>query len=289
MIYNVTFYFRGQGIGWSESHAVRYGNTSPELVLPRAISVAQKRVQLLGREFEIHAIRIAKYSDDEATERFKGVYLLKQIFKNSVQTNTMAAEPAVVAFLVRGGTNGNGAPAGMAANTNRTYLGAPPDTAVDNAGIVDPSKANVQVNFDQWASTLLANDFGWIAFPQTQDLKIKTISQTTDGYVQIVTDPPTGTPPVIGTAYKARARRVNNSRSPLNGELIVIYTAANTWVTQEVIGLAVAQSGGFLKVYKKIGNFLKFASLTLDLETAKHQRGRPFGVSPGRAPRRIRG
>lgn len=289
MVYNVTFYFRGQGIGWSESHACRATVTNPELILSRCQSVAQKRVQLLGREFEIHAIRIARYSDDEATERFKGTFLYKQSFRNSVTTATMAAEPAVVAFLVRGGTNGNYAPAGMAANTNRTYLGAPPDSAVDNAGVVDPSKASVQVNFDQWASILLANDFGWIAFPTTQDLKITAISQTADGYVQIVTAPPTGGSVVVGQTYKARARRVNNSRSPLNGELIVNYTQANTWVTQEIIGLATVQSGGFLKVYRQIGNFLKFTSLVLDLETAKHQRGRPFGVSPGRAPRRIRG
>lgn len=288
-VYRVTFGFEGLGKGWSETHAAKNPSETPQGLVADAINVAQKRVTFLGREFAINAIRISKYSNDDATERQRGVFPVKQEFKNPVQTVSQAAEPAVVALIGFGRTNVNIAPPGFAANTNRTFLGAPPDDAVNNGGVVDPAKANLGVNFNQWAAAVVAANYGWLASARIADLAINTISQNADGTVEIIVKPPVPNTVVIGQTYTARARRINNANSPLNGPLILTYVAANTFITQEVIGLGLAQAGGFVRVYKPVQPFVPFAAVDLQLLTAKHQRGRPFGSIPGRARRRIRG
>ena len=287
-IYNVTFGFRGQGVGWSESHAYKSQYQSPNQFVPTCQLVAQKRVKFLGREFEIHMIRISLYSDDTATNRLKGVFLHKEIYTNPVRTVSMAAEPAVVALIGRGQTSAGIAPEGFAANQNRTFLGAPPDPCVDNAGVVDPSKSDLGVNFDSWKQALM-NGWGWLASKTVAQAEIDVIEQRPDGTVEFTTQAPNPNNLQVGTIYKARCRRVNAGNSPLNGELIVKYTAANTFVTQEVIGLALAQTGGVLRLYAPISPFIPFWNMQLDLETGKHQRGRPFGSIPGRQRKRIRG
>lgn len=288
-VYRVTFGFEGLGVGWSETHAARNTSETPQALVADAINVAQKRVTFLGREFSINAIRISKYSNDGATERQRGVFPVKQLFTNPVQTVAQAAEPAVVALIGFGRTTVNLAPPGFGANTNRTFLGAPPDDAVNNGGVVDPAKANLGVNFQQWAAAVVAANYGWLASARLADLAINAISQNADGTVEITVKPPVPGTIVVGTTYTARARRINNSSSPLNGPLILTYTAANTFNTQEVIGLGLAQAGGNVRIYQPVQPFIPFAAVDLQLVTAKHQRGRPFGSIPGRARRRIRG
>lgn len=288
-IYRVTFGFEGLGKGWSETHAARSASEAPQTLIPTAIGVAQKRVTFLGREFAINAIRISKYSDNGGTVRQRGVFPLKQRFMNPVQNLSQAAEPAVVALIGFGRTNVATAPAGFDANTNRTFLGAPPDDAVNNGGDVDPAKANLGANYAQWAAAMVAADYGWLAASRLADLTIETISQNINGTVRITVLAPVPGTVVVGGQYTARARRVNGSNSPINGPLILRYVAPLTFDTQEVIGLALAQEGGFVRVYAPIQPFIPFIAIDLQLETAKHQRGRPFGSIPGRARKRIRG
>lgn len=289
MIYRVTFGFEGLGKGWSESHALKDPSDNPIDQLPKALNVAQKRVTFLGREFSINAIRISRYSDDAATTRAKGVYLSRTILRNPVQTVAQAAEPAEVALLAAGTTGANLAPPAFVANTNRTFLGAPPDPAVDNGGFVDPSKSNLQANYSQWAALLTGGNWGWLVNGTIADLTIDTITQNANGTVTITTveDFPVGV--TIGKYYPARARRINQGASPINGQLIIRPTAAKTMVTQEVIGLALSQEGGFIRLYQAIQPFAAFQNLNLLGVVGKHQRGRPFGSTRGRAPNRIRG
>lgn len=289
MIYRMTFGFAGQGVGWSETHAVKSIAQSPLDLVPVAIQVAQKRASFLGREFAINAVRISTYSDDTGTNRAKGVFLLKQEFRNPVQDDSQSAEPANVAVVARCATNATIAPPGFAANTARTYCGAPPDPAVSDAGIVDPGVSNLGTNFTQWALALLNNGFGWLASATVTDQKINAITQNADGTVEIQVNGPVPGGIVLGSTYPARARRINGGQSPLNGPLVCNYTAVDTFNTTEIIGLALVQTGGNLKVYRAIQPFIPYSQVLLDLETAKHSRSRPFGSVPGRARKRIRG
>lgn len=286
-IYNVTFGFRGNGQGWSETHACRASSTNPQDLALSAISIAQKRVTFLGREFSIVAIRISKYSNDDGTAREKGVFPIKQIFTNPVQTVTMAAEPSNVAVIGIGFSNPT-LSAQFPANTNRTFCGAPPDPSVSDGGIVDPAKSNLGTNFNQWAAALATNSYGWLASKSLVDLEISSIDQLPNGKVELTTIGNVA-PAALNGLYPARIRKVNNGSSPLNGPVIIRVTGAATVVTTEVIGLALAQQGGAIRIYSRISPFVPFAGLTLDLESAKHKRGRPFGSEPGRAKKRVRG
>lgn len=289
MIYRVTFGFRGNGQGWSESHACKNASESPQALSATALFIAQKRAAFLGREYEINVIRISRYSNDDATARARGTFLVKQIIKNPIQTVAQAAEPAVVALIGRGTTAAGIAPPAFVANQNRTFLGAPPDDAVTNGGVVDPGKSGLGANFAQWADALINASYGWLLSATIADVNIGTISQEPNGTVSITTANLGEAPLVVGQTYPARARRVNAGVSPLNGQLLVRYLGGNEFVTQQVIGLALAQEGGSLRVYQRVQPFAQFATMTLELETGKHQRGRPFGSTPGRARRRIRG
>lgn len=289
MIYRVTFGFDGLGVGWSETHACRNSSPNPVDVSPFAIAVAQKRVTFLGREFAINAIRISRYSDDGAVTKQRGVFPIKQRFTNPIQTVAQAAEPAAVALLARGSTAAQLAPPAFVANVNQTFLGAPPDDAVNNGGDVDLGKAQLGQNFIQWATAMVqpANPFGWLVSSTIANVDIISLSQNANGTVEIVTAPVVAL--TIGQTYTARIRRVNAGVSPMNGQVIVKYTAAGTFVTQEVIGLALAQQGGAMRIYAQISPFAAYANITPELSVGKHKRGRPFGFTPGRARRRIRG
>jgi hypothetical protein len=288
-VYQITFGLDGMGVGWSETHAAKSASEAPADVGPAALLVAQKRVTFLGREFAINSIRISRYSDDGATVRNRGVFLIKQRLTNPVQTAIAAAEPASVALIGAGSTSVALAPAGFAANVNRTFLGAPPDAAVDNAGVVDPGKAGLGAAFAQWVSALSAGNFGWLASATVLNTDIATISQNVNGTVEIVLAQAGFAPLVAGQLYQARIRRVNAGVSPMNGQVIVRATAPNILTTQEIIGLALAQAGGSIRVYQKIKPFIPYLTVVLEGEVGKHKRGRPFGFTPGRARRRIRG
>jgi hypothetical protein len=287
-VYRVTFGFDGEGQGWSETHAYKTIATLPGDFAITAKIVAGKRVGFLGREFRINSIRISSYSDDTATNRTRGVFLIKQEFTNPVRNATAAAEPAAVALLARGTTSVQLAPPGFGANTNTTFCGAPPDDAVSNAGNVDGGKSGLDAAFKTWALEL-TNGWGWLASARIADLEIATIAQNANGTVTLTTvgDFPGGI--TIGQIYTARARRINAGVSPLNGQLILRATAAKTLVTQEVIGLGLEQAGGFVRLYKQVQPFLAYRSIDYELIVGKHKRGRPFGFSPGRARRRVRG
>lgn len=288
MIYKVTFGFIGNGQGWSETHAMRNNSEVAQVALASAVQVAEKRVTFLGREFSINVTRVSAYSDDAGTTRARGVAVSDIGWTNPVQTAVQAAEPAVVALKMTGITNAQ-LTALFKNNTNRTFCGAPADAAVDNAGMVDPGKAGLGAAFGQWRALLLNNNFGWLVSARVSDTEILSITQLGNGKVEIVTTAVPNPAPVVGGIYKARIRNVNGGVSPMNGEVIVRYTAASTFVTQEVIGLALAQTGGAIRVYSPIQPFAAYADVLMAGRTAKHKRGRPFGASPGRAAKRVRG
>jgi hypothetical protein len=115
------------------------------------------------------------------------------------------------------------------------------------------------------------------------------IAQNMNGTVTLTYTPPAPPALVVGQWYRGRIRGINNGVSALNGEVIVQARTATTLVSKEVIGIPTAQAGGFIRVYKQVQPFVDYGDITLNGEVGKHKRGRPFGSTPGRARRRIRG
>lgn len=282
-VYNVTQQFAGGSQGWTETHALNNSATDPELLVPLVQGACQKRANLLGNPFVITSFRISKYLENDGTRATRSVAFRKQQFVQSPQSGTGAAEPADVALIMRGTTT-------LGGRVNQTLLGAPSDEAVSAGGDVTPGVGGVGPNFNAYAGYLINNGFGWGTSQVNLDL----------GVTSIVQDVPTGRPiitiqfprfvaPFPGEWFPARVRRVNNGRSPMNGQLIVQALTATTCQTREIIGLASAQIGGFIKLYEPTRPFTEYSGLVLQLVVGNHKRGRPPGSPRGRAPARVRG
>lgn len=288
MIYRITFGFSGAGQGWGETHAMLNASNNPKDLAPTLEDIAQKRVAFLGREFAIVGIRIARYATD-AGVRARGVYLDKKTFRNPNQTQAYAAEPSDVAYLVRGSAEPSVLNPQFNANQNQTFLGGPLDATVDNAGEVDTGKSGLLAAFNSWKSAMLGTTMGWLASETIAEADIQSAVGQINGKVLLTVDAAQIAALVQGQKYRGRIRQVNQGVSPLNGEILVTKKSATTLETYETIGLALPQTGGAIRLYKPVQPFVDYGDLQLADHSAQHKRGRPFGTSPGRAKKRIRG
>lgn len=289
MIYRVTFGFSGAGVGWSETHAMLNASNDPGTLVPTLSDIAAKRAQMLGAEFSIVAIRIARYSTDGGV-RQKGVKLVKKTFVNSNAASPgWGAEPANVALMVRGDSLANVLLPQFDANENQSFLGGPIDDCVDNGGNVFPGRRGLGAAFASWATAMTVGGMGWLASQTIYDGQIGLITQNENGTVSFSMSDLLTPALTVGQTYRARVRRVNAGSSPLNGEIILTATSGSTLVSYEVIGLALAQVGGRIRVYKQVAPFVGYGALSLNDTAGQHKRGRPFGSKPGRARKRIRG
>lgn len=288
MIYRITFGFDGAGVGWAETHAMLNGSNNPKDLFPTLADIATKRAQMLGREFRIKAIRVSRYATD-AGVRAKGVQLLKGDWRNSVQTVSAGAEPASVALIATGYAEPSPFNPQFDANSNRTFLGAPLDVCVDDAGRVYEAKGGLGAAFASWRSAMLGTTIGWLANQTIAEIDLVGIAQNINGTVTYTVAAADTAALTVGQIYKARVRQVNNGQSPLNIEQKVKVKSATELVTRRVIGIPTAQANGVIRIYKQVQPFVDYGDLVLSAEVGKHKRGRPFGSSPGRRPRQILG
>ncbi len=288
MIYRVTFGFSGMGVGWSETHAMANASSDPGTLAPTLTDVAQKRSQMLGREFAIVAIRVSRFAT-EAGMRQRGVKLIKGGWSNTVKTELYAAEPASVAYLVRGDSAASPFNPEFDSNENQTFLGGPIDNTVDNGGVVYPGRSGLQTSFNSWEQAVRAAGMGWIASKTIKNVNIEDIAVQPNGRILFTFDPLALAGLTVGEVYKVRVRRGNAGVSPVNGEMQVRVKTFSSAESVQVIGIGYLQSGGAMRFYQPVGPFVPYGSLFLAERAARHSRGRPFGSTPGRARKRIRG
>lgn len=288
MIFRITFGFEGNGQGWAETHAFLNADPDPKTHYPTMYDIAVKRAMLLGIEYRVNAIRISRYATD-AGVRARGSFIKKVSLRTTLALQNIGAEPADVAIIVRG----DATPAPQApqfnANQNQTFLGAPLDVNVDNGGQVIPANANFINNFAAWKSVMLGTTMGWLASDTILNIDISGITQNTNGTVRLSTLTPLLTTLTQGAIYKARIRQVNEGRSPLNGEVLVRVVDTFTMDTRQIIGIPTAQVNGSIRIYRQVQPFIDYGDLEWNAKVGNHKRGRPFGSTPGRARKRIRG
>jgi hypothetical protein len=290
VIYRLTFGFAGQNQGWAETHALQSQITDPTLLLPTLQDLCQKRANFLGAPFSVVAARLSKFSDDGATTRLKGSRLLKQVFTSATPSLTGDAEPGNVALIVRGVPNvANPALAAYAGNQNTTWHGAPPDLAVNFGGVVNLGAAGLGAAVATYYQAMQQANTGWLAVTRTDDVPISGIVSLGDGTLEITLVRAPVPPATLNRQINVRVRRINNGRSPVNGALIGSFSAATVFRTLDVIGIGLAQVGGFMRIYAPIPTFLPYGGYLVELVTGEHKRGRPFGSPRGRAPARVRG
>lgn len=290
-VYRITFGFAGGNTGWTETHACFQQVTTPAQVLPSLVPIQQARANMLGAPFVLNGVRISTYSDGGTPPN----RLPRQVFLDKTQyaykgPNIVnnGAEPAVVA-LQANGFAGINAPAAYQGNENQTFLGAPLDVCVDNAGVVFPANGGLNGAFTNWKAAMLAANMGWLAVTKIgAPIPIQGITQLASGQVEYVTATQTNPPFANGNVYNLRVSGVNGGRSPLNGPQIGTLTTLDTFTTKEQIAFATAQTGGQIQAYSRVLTFVPYFNLVLQLLSVKHKRGRPFLSEPGRARKRIR-
>ena len=288
MLFRITFGFEGKGQGWAETHAFLNALPDPKTHFPTMFDIAVKRAQLLGIEYRINAIRISRYATD-AGVRARGSFVRKVDLRTTLSLQNIGAEPADVAIIVRGDADQTGPNPEFNANQNQTFLGAPLDVNVDNGGNVIPANANFVNNFAAWKSVMLNTTMGWLASKTISNIDISTITQNANGTVRLSTETSLLLTLTQGAIYKARIRQVNQGRSPLNGEVLVRIVDTHTMDTRQVIGIPTTQTGGSMRIYQQVQPFVDYGDLNWNATVGNHKRGRPFGSTPGRARKRIRG
>lgn len=283
----VTMFFVGRNQGWSEYHMLNTQSTIPRDNQALVTALCQKRAQFLGAPYSILGFRIAAYLNNDTTRANRQSWLVLQNFVSGHPSTTGNAEPADVALL---GVGVNNAFEGV----SRFFMGAPPDAAVDNGGLVNPGAAGLGTDVGNYFAFLLnpgvqGASFGWGVSGTPADNQIKAITQVADGRVSIQFTAAVALPQVHSTFYPARIRQVNQGKSPLNGQCLVQVTATDTVTTKEIIGFSTDQTGGFCKIYPQLRQFAPYVALVFQNVVGNHRRGRPFGSSRGRAATRVRG
>lgn len=246
---------------------------------------------MLGAPFVLNGVRISAYSDGGSPPSRvpRQVFLDKTIYSyQGPNLVNNGAEPAVVA-LQASGYAGATAPAAYQGNENTTYLGAPLDVCVDNAGQVFPANGGLNGAFNAWKQAMLAANMGWLAVTKIGNpIPLFSVTQLDGGNVEYGTGLLTNPPFASGTTYNVRVSGINGGRSPLNGPQVATLSTLNTFTTKEQIAFAVAQVGGQIQAYARTLTFVPYFDIVLQLQSIKHKRGRPFLSEPGRARKRIR-
>lgn len=290
MIYKITFGFTGKGQGWAETHSLLNASSDPATLVPTLINVAQKRANFLGSPFVLNAIRIAKFYDEVANTRARGVRLIKQDFTAQNPTLTGPAEPADVALLIRGFplTAGNPLLARFAGNSNQTFCGSPPDEAVTSGGTVNLGAAGLLAAVNSFTSAMRAASMGWLAVDRADLVTIAGVVQATDGTATFTLQRDAAID-LTGQVTTVRVSGVNNGKSSLNGQLLVEWLSRDNFRTVGVRAFAGVPIGGRVRVYNPVPIHLSYDSFEIETETAQHDRGRPFGSKRGRRARIARG
>lgn len=291
MIWRCTMYINGDVDGWSESVYHRDGQNRAAAVGPAFEQIIAKRVRFLGAPYKVVAYKISAYSTNAGARPAQPAkYFTRKQFPTP--GNSFSAEPGNVGCEI------NMVDQTLAISTRLTF-GAPPDDCVNIGGRVDPAvtplgaPANFGTMVADYVNLLSSNvppvpDWGWSAVGSPQDRKIDLIVANLAGQIVLTPAAPNLVGLTPGTVYPARIRRINNGKSNLNGPLNVIYNADNTLLSSVGIALGASHIGGFVKVYVPVRQYNQYGGGDLALQSVKHVRGRPFGISRGRRPVKAR-
>lgn len=284
-IYNTTMFFAGRGEGWSETHQLSTGFTTPIECFPIMQALAAARANLLGLPYNIIGFRVSAYTIDGLTRAPRSIKSSRQVFVQSPQCMTGQAEPGPVALLMQGAT----APG---TQTNISFLGAPADDAVTAGGQVQRGQANLGGNFNSYAQLLLApgagSVFGWGKSNSGDPININSITANVNGTVRFVLNNAAAFVAPFAKQFPARCSGINGGKSLLNGALNVVSVNATSCDSTEMIAFTVDQINGKMRLYPVIRPFTPYRDLSLADYVGNHKRGRPFGSRRGRAPKRIR-
>src|SRR5262245_34070973 len=144
--FRVTFLFEGFMSGWSETHIFSRQETDPGAVANALLPLAQKRANMLGRDYLMIGYRVKFYRDAAGNRVKRTAFPVLRNFNPANQTASNSGDPNFVSARALGSdSTGN--------HITRVFFGGIPDACSVDGGAFDPSKPAAdpfQNRFDTW-------------------------------------------------------------------------------------------------------------------------------------------
>lgn len=284
-LFRVTTFFEGMGQGWSESlvyPALSDQQTNQQFYFATALPIAQKRAELLGAQFRLTAVRVAKIRNGADGDVKRNVWLDTSNLSPTTNAAINSAEQANLACIVEGKD--------VAGTRNKLcYLGGIPDAISKDGGDFDPNGAGGWgARFNGWAVLLQVAQAGWLGDTVLHGpIPVETYITNPGGTISVTCDGVLFDPGDFDKFRMVRIRGVNG-KSVLNGQHQVFVDGASTFTTTKAIAAFVYAFGGQVTSYVGLRAFVSAALWKVDAIRTR-QRGRPSYVTRGRAQARARG
>ncbi len=138
--------------------------------------------------------------------------------------------------------------------------------------------------FNDWKGTLIGGQYGWRSRDIATSAKgvVSAYSADDDGRVTFIVSADAGLTAQVGKVVSVRFSRLNDSKSPLNKQLLVEVLNATTLKT--VSPIAAGPFTGQGRYSFRASSFVQYAQV-YDVSLGRRPQGRPFGQLPGRGPK----
>lgn len=269
MPYKVTWFFRDVNAhGWSES--IYNTGFDTQGVYTRALALVDKRLDILGREAELIALRVANDDPqrDSALKSFAPGDGQGQYPPAADNNNTDFSDTSLLVLLYA-----------TSKKKGRLFLRGIPDDVCNNAGQYTPPPFFVN-KFQTWAIAL-AGEGSWAVrtfAPPAAKVPITTIDQSQlTGTATIVT----GAPNLLVPGDLVVFTGGRGSRG-LRGRHRVLAAATDGITFRVPCNKLLLPYDGGMSVQKVAFELTPFSSATV-VRITRRKAGRPFGVPPGRS------
>lgn len=284
VLFRLTSIFSGKEQGWAEAicYPAPDGTTPAQFWAATGLPIAQKRKELLGREYTLSSNRIALIRDPAGAEVKRNSLFVTTDFNPSLLTDVNSADQPNVDAVVTGVDATGG-------RKKHIFLGGIPDGIVTNGGDYDGTgAAGWNSRFNAWAAIVVSASGGWLE----DIINIPNIALT--GYVQNASKTVTLTfddalflPEEVNQVRTIRLKGIN-VKSALNGQQEVRVDAVNECTTVKPLAVFPFSAGGQGTSYVTPKPYVAAASWEVD-RIGTHKRGRPSSARVGRSRARARG
>jgi len=283
-LFRVTTSFAGRKQGWSESIVYPALPTTTPGAFHAAVGlpIAQKRVELLGREYTLDAVRVAKIRNDAGAALKRNVLLFTVDLKPALQNAANGAEQPNACAVVQA------VDAAGSRKKNMFLGGIPDEIAVDGGEFFGAGAGGWISRFNAWTALVVAAQGGWL-----EDIvNLGPVNMT--GYVinanktlQFSFEAPLFQVGEIGEVRTIRVKGVNNG-SVVNGTQEVIVGTETTCTTVKALAVFPYSFGGAATSYVRPKPFISAVAWAVDVIRTR-KRGRPSYATRGRVAARQRG
>lgn len=270
--FKVTFFFRANQRGWTESWWREDANTDLKHIVQVGSTIAELRAQFLGNGAEIFAIRAS--NEDVKNDSF----LLYEVFKPP--ENTIDLADLDIAILSRAHNPDH-------TRWKNTFLrGFWDSIEVQGGKFIGKGNAAFTKAFDAWATALADRFWAWKGRTKGAEADITGYTVENTGQVTVTVAANLFAGVAVGSFITVRIRGVNGGKSKLNGSQIVQVVSATQARTQKPLAVFPWVFGGI--VQRGSTGFVDIVGVQAQ-RIVPRKSGAPLLDTPGRLKARARG